>query len=260
MNAAWLECVPVEEGQGNRAPIVGNQVDGRRRIARNHGYFGRSGNETHKGMEIVALRNLARGRVADDGAEAIDGDRQAGHSLKHQMFGLMFGLLIDVEVPTVVFDRRLSHEAGRSAGNIQRADVGEFFEPGALRGEVQEPPGAARVRFTSRCQWEVELYIGRAVDDLGCSRALVAKRGRIDSEVLTAQIGIDRRNSGCHLDAFGPASQNDNRSIGIATREVISKVAANQAGAPGQQEHEVSASIDVFRIWFKISCSELRPI
>jgi len=77
-------------------------------------------------MNIIELVHYARSGVPYDGAESKYASREMIHSLNNQLFRLMFGLLVCIEVTALMTDRGFEKVPCGLSNYVNSAQVSEF--------------------------------------------------------------------------------------------------------------------------------------
>ena len=82
-----------------------------------------------------------------------------------ERFGFVFGLSVSIEIAYVVGERFLANPAFASAGNIERAHVGESIEMGATVGKFEHLTSAFQVRRADFFERKVKSDFGGAMNN-----------------------------------------------------------------------------------------------
>ena len=78
-------------------------------------------------MNMVELADSARSGVSYDGTESKYASGEMAHSLSDQLFCLMFGLLVCIEVTALMTDWGFDKVPCGLPNYVNGAQVGEFF-------------------------------------------------------------------------------------------------------------------------------------
>jgi hypothetical protein len=184
-------------------------------------------------MKVVKLAYLARSRVSNDRTESKYAGWEPVHSFCHQLFGLVFGLLVRIKVPTVMMDRGLKKVPSSLSDHVSSTQVSKFPESPTTVGEPEEVSCAFGIYSPGIVQRETETGVRCAMyDAFDCFAQfaigfVVKSKRRMDDVALQGSDAERPKLS----NLVGSSSQNGNAPSRLRGQQELEQLAPDVACA-----------------------------